>query len=394
MPTLQPSCCLLLAVCLASSPFAGAQQSPDSERRVRQESRKLEAIRGQIREIQAELIKREEERDSLLTELRAAETGLNGTARKLHGLNRDAAQTRQALAELNARRGELQNTLARNRRLLAAQLRAAFMTGGQERIKLLLNQEDPAALGRVTHYYGYLNAARLDLMRATRETLAGLAEVETGIEDTTKTMKTLKLQYETQYQTWSQLRKERQHLLSRIESQIKESAGAIDRLRADQTRIQELIASLTGMFSDIPGPLQTVRQFTQLKGTLNWPVHGPLLNRYGQKRASGGDLIWQGVNIGARRGSEVKAISHGRVAFADWLPGLGLMLIIDHGQGYMSLYGHNEVLFKETGDWAEAGEVIATVGDSGGKTQTALYFEVRYRGAPVNPLEWCRNTSG
>lgn len=393
MPALRPSCCLLLAVCLGSGSPALAE-NPDSERRARAESRKLEAIRDKIREIQSELTRREEERDSLLAELRAAETELNRTGRRLHGINRNTAEARQALAELQARRAGLQNTLAHNRRLLAAQLRAAFISGGQERIKLLLNQEDPAALARVTQYYEYLNAARLDLMESTRRTLAGLAEVETGIEDNTKTMKTLKLQYETQYQTWSQLRRDRQQLLQRIESQIKESTGEIGRLRSDQTRIQELIASLTGIFSDIPGPLQTVRQFAQLKGSLNWPVPGPLLNRYGQRRAAGSDLIWQGVNIGARRGSEVKAVSHGRVAFADWLPGLGLMLIIDHGQGYMSLYGHNEVLFKETGDWAETGEIIATVGDSGGKTQTALYFEVRHQGTPVNPLEWCRNTNG
>lgn len=393
MPGFRTSRCLLFAACLGViSPVTA--DNPESERQVRQESRKLEAIRGQIRQIQSELTAREEQRNSLLSELRAAETELNKTARKLHGINRNTAEARAELVELQARRTELQHKLARNRSLLAAQLRAAFMSGGQERIKLLLNQQDPAALARVTQYYEYLNKARLDLMQSTRETLAGLAVVETGIEDNTQAMKNLKLQYETQYQTWSELRSERQQLLSRLDSQIKESADTIGRLRADQARIQELIASLTGIFSDIPGPLQAVKQFAQLKGTLGWPVNGPLLNRYGQKRAAGSDLIWQGINIGARRGSEVKAVSHGRVAFADWLPGLGLMLIIDHGQGYMSLYGHNEVLFKETGDWTEAGETIATVGDSGGKTQTALYFEVRHQGSPVNPLEWCQNTKG
>lgn len=393
MPVLRPSCCLLLAVCLGFGSLVRAE-NPDSERRLKAESRKLEAIRGQIREIQSELTRREEKRGGLLAELRAAETELNRAARKLHGINRNTAEARTELAELQTQQAELQKKLARNRNLLAAQLRAAFMSGGQERIKLLLNQQDPAALARVTQYYEYLNVARLDLMESTRQTLAGLAQVETGIENNAQTMKTLKLQYETQYQTWSQLRRDRQQLLSRLESQIKESADEIGRLRADQARIQELIASLSGIFSDIPAPLQAIRQFDRLKGSLGWPVRGPLLNRYGQKRATGSDLIWQGVNIGAARGSEVKAVSHGRVAFADWLPGLGLMLIIDHGQGYMSLYGHNEVLFKETGDWAETGEVIATVGDSGGKTQTALYFEVRYQGTPVNPLEWCRNTNG
>ncbi|HEX5057195.1 MAG TPA: peptidoglycan DD-metalloendopeptidase family protein [Gammaproteobacteria bacterium] len=384
---------LLAILCLGFTAFAVAD-NPDSARQVKDQSRKLEAIRGQIRQIQSELTAREEQRNSLLSELRIAETGLNKTARKLHDLNRNTAAAKAELAGLVARRVELQTRLNRNRQLLAAQLRAAYFSGGQERIKLLLNQQDPAALARVTRYYEYLTSARLDLMQSTRETLAGLALVETGIADNTQAMKYLKLQYETEHQTWSQLRVERQQLLSRLDSQIKESADTIDRLKADQARIQELIASLTGIFSDIPGPLQAVRQFAQLKGSLSLPVRGPLLNRYGQKRAAGSDLIWQGVNIGAQRGSEVKAISRGRVAFADWLPGLGLMMIIDHGQGYMSLYGHNEALFKETGDWSEAGEVIATVGDSGGRTQTALYFEVRHQGTPVNPLEWCQNTKG
>jgi murein hydrolase activator len=394
MPALRLYYCLLIGTVLLGLPCAAFADGPADSERVRQESRKLQTIRNQIQQIQSELTRHEEERNSLLPELRAAETQLNNVARKIHGLNRNTAEAKQALVDLKAERVELQNQLARNRHMLAAQLRSAFMAGGQERIKLLLNQQDPAALARVTQYYEYLNVARLDLMQSTQQTLAGLANVETGIEDNTQALKNLKLQYESEYQSWSRLRQDRQQLLTRIDSQIKERANTVSRLRADQTRIQELIASLTGIFSDLPGPLHSVQQFAQLKGTLKWPVRGPLLNRYGQPRTAGSDLIWQGVNISAGRGSDVKAVSHGRVAFADWLPGLGLILIIDHGQGYMSLYGHNEVLFKETGDWVEAGETIATVGDSGGKTQTALYFEVRHQGTPVNPAEWCQKTQG
>jgi septal ring factor EnvC (AmiA/AmiB activator) len=392
MPGVHPFYYLLLGAVLLG--FACPAPADGDSERVKLESRKLQAIRQQIQQIQSELTQREEQRNSLLADLRAAETGLNKAARKIHGLKRNTAEAKQELGNLQAERTRLQAQLARNRQLLAAQLRSAFMAGGQERIKLLLNQQDPAALSRVAQYYEYLNVARLDLMQSTRQTLAGLATVETGIEDNTQALKALKLQYESEHQTWSQLRRDRQQLLSRIDSEIKEQADTVDRLRTDQRRIQELIASLSGIFSDLPGPLHAVKQFPQQKGSLDWPVRGPLLNRYGQPRTAGSDLIWQGVNISAARGSEIKAVSHGRVAFADWLPGLGLMLIIDHGQGYMSLYGHNEVLFKETGDWADAGEVIATVGDSGGKTQTALYFEVRHQGTPVNPAEWCQNTSG
>ncbi|HEY3487691.1 MAG TPA: peptidoglycan DD-metalloendopeptidase family protein [Gammaproteobacteria bacterium] len=376
----------LVSVGLADSGF-------DQDKRLRLEGRKLQSIRSQIQKVQEELIRREEQRNSLLSELREAEQHLNKAGRKLHGLNRNTAEAKQALTRLQVERSQLQEQLMRNRQLLAMQLRSAFMSGSQEQVKLLLNQQDPAALSRVTQYYKYLNAARVATLQSTEKTLAGLEVVETGIADNTAALQVLKRQYEAEYRNWSQLRQERRELVTRIDRQIKEHTDTVEKLHADQARVQELIASLKGIFADIAGQPELVKQFTDLKGALNWPARGPLLNRYGQARA-GSDLIWEGINIGAARGSEVRAVSHGRVAFADWLPGFGLMVIIDHGHGYMSLYGHNEALFKETGDWAETGEIIATVGDSGGKTQTALYFEVRHQGKPVNPGEWCRNTAG
>jgi septal ring factor EnvC (AmiA/AmiB activator) len=233
---------LLIAACIGTVSVVALGDASDSAR-VRQESRKLQAIRDQIQRIQSELARREDERDSLLPEMRTAETELNRVSRKLHGLNRNTAEAKQALAGLNTERTALQNRLARNRGLLAGQLRAAFMAGGQERVKLLLNQQDPAALARVARYYEYLNSARLELMESTRRTLAGLSAVEAGIQDNKKALQALKLQYDSEHQRWSQLRRERQKLLSRIESEIKQGADSIGRLRADQARIQELIVS-------------------------------------------------------------------------------------------------------------------------------------------------------
>jgi septal ring factor EnvC (AmiA/AmiB activator) len=362
----------------------------DSDAQLKLESRKLKQIRAQIQQIQAELVQREGQRNVLQAQLRDTETQLSAISRKIHGLDGRIAGSRGQLNKLYGEERELTSGLARHRSMLAGQLRSAFMTGQQERIKLMLNQQDPAALSRLIHYYGYLNSARLHSIDTARQTLLELARVKAGIEDRNRELNGLRAEYEKQREAWAAQRRERGRLLTRINDQIRIQVQTVDQLRADQDRVQELIASLKGIFSDIPNQPQARGEFPSQKGTLPWPAQGARLNRFGQPRA-GKDLLWQGIRIAAKAGTGVQAVSHGRVAFADWLPGLGLMIIIDHGQGYMSLYGHNQALFKETGDWVNPGEMIATVGDSGGETQTALYFEVRHQGRPLNPAEWCKS---
>jgi septal ring factor EnvC (AmiA/AmiB activator) len=374
-----------LLICLSVLPPAGA----DSDAQLRLESRKLRQIRAQIEQIQADLAKREEQRDELQAQLRDTEKQLSAVSRKIRDLDGRIGNGKRQLDKLYGEERQLEAGMSRHRSILAGQLRSAFMAGQQERIKLMLNQQDPAALSRMINYYGYLNDARLQSIETARQTLRELARVKAGIEDRSRELKGLRAEHEKQYNTQAAQRRERARLLGQISDQIRAQEQAVSRLRADQDRVEELIASLKGIFSDIPVQPRSLADFRSQKGALPWPARGAHLNRFGQPRA-GKDLLWRGVRIAAAAGSGVQAVSHGRVAFADWLPGLGLMIIIDHGHGYMSLYGNNQALFKETGDWVNPGEMIATVGDSGGETQTALYFEVRHQGQPLNPADWCK----
>jgi len=177
----------------------------------------------------------------------------------------------------------------------------------------------------------------------------------------------------------------RQTLLASLKAKIADESSQIDRLAAEERDLARLIAELTSILSDYP--ITSEEQFSTLKGKLTWPIAGNLIHDFGQPRA-GGKVKWNGVVLGAPRGREVRAIYHGRVVFADWLAGMGLLVIVDHGESYLTLYGYNETTLKTAGDWVAPGDVIATVGDSGGQQQTGLYFEVRKGTQPQNPRQW------
>jgi septal ring factor EnvC (AmiA/AmiB activator) len=187
--------------------------------------------------------------------------------------------------------------------------------------------------------------------------------------------------------TLTQRQQERQQLLARLQEQMRSKGTELEQLTRDEQRLQELVRSLRELLSDIPAAPGDSRPFPSRKGKLDWPVQGSLVASFGSRRAVG-DLTWRGILIRAPRGAEVRAVSHGRVAFADWLRGFGLLIIVDHGDGYMTLYGHNQGLYKEAGEWVETGEVIAGVGDGGDLGEAGLYFEVRHKGRPVNPASW------
>jgi septal ring factor EnvC (AmiA/AmiB activator) len=180
-------------------------------------------------------------------------------------------------------------------------------------------------------------------------------------------------------------RKRRRSIVAKLDKDMVRRGDEIENLKEAQKDLETLIAELQRAIEDLPGTSRD--PFADQRGQLVWPVKGSLLSDFGQPRA-GGSLRWNGVLIGTDRGAEVKAIYHGRVAYADWLPGLGLLVVIEHGDGYMSLYGHNETLFKQLGDWVRPSEVIATTGDSGGRSQAALYFEIRKGARPENPHRW------
>jgi septal ring factor EnvC (AmiA/AmiB activator) len=205
---------------------------------------------------------------------------------------------------------------------------------------------------------------------------------------------TLTALQEEQRQQAAQLevqRQNREQVLVQLNTQLDNQGGELKHLQTDEKQLQALVRSLQELLSDIPVEASQQKPFKALKGQLRWPARGQLVKRFGSLRGNSG-LKWQGVLIEAPEGGQVRAVSKGRVAFADWMRGFGLLLIIDHGDGYMSLYGQNEALYKEVGEWVDSGEVVATLGASGGQTEAGLYFEIRHNGHPVNPLSWCAGT--
>lgn len=354
---------------------------------------KLEELRQQIRSLRAELETDQARKDDLQSQLRNSETRIGKINQLIKALERQLRGKRRELDDLKTRQAALQKDLHGQRVALASQLRAAYATGQQEYLKIILNQQEPAAVARTLTYYDYYNRARLQQIRAIDARLAEITEVELGIRQKTQELEQSRAEQTQEKQSLETTRGERGLLLTRLEQEIQTKGARLAQLLDDKRRLQRLIDSLADTFHD--APLDTPSEqgerkpFAQLKGRLRWPTEGSLTARFGEAR-NVGELRWQGVAISAPEGTEVRAISHGRVAFADWLRGFGLLIIIDHGDGYMSLYGGNQSLYKEVGDWVEGGEAIAGVGDSGGRNDTALYFEIRHNGKPADPLKWCR----
>lgn len=305
------------------------------------------------------------------------------------------------MKKLNTHRGGLQSDLHKQRAALARQIRAVYTIGQQEYVKILLNQQDPAAVTRTLTYYNYFHRARLARMQDIDENLIDLRATEKKIQQKTQKLEKTRKEQHREKEQLEKTRQKRAVVLAGLQQQILTKSERLSSMEENKRRLQNLLDSLATVPRQKPPESESISPqpdsegaehtpFAKLRGQLRWPSRGRLTTRYGSARKTG-KLKWQGVNISAPEGTEVSAISHGRVAFADWLRGFGLLIIIDHGDGYMSLYGGNQSLFREVGDWVETGDVIASVGNSGGHQNSALYFEIRHNGKPANPLKWCRN---
>jgi len=329
--------------------------------------------------------KRAVDRDRITGELQAAEVKISETRLHLKELERQRDFSQKKKVELDARLVVKEAELKAETRQLEAQVRAAYTSGQQERMKLLLNQHDPATLGRLMTYYRYLSEFRGDNIEAVNGRIRELSDLSEQMLAEEKRLAGLAQAYTAELNEVSTAQEKRQGLLSALQSKINEEGSEIERLAAQEQDLARLITELTSILSDYP--ITSEEPFSDLKGRLTWPIAGSLLHDFGQPRAAGG-LKWNGVVLAAARGREIRAVYHGRVIFADWLAGMGLLVIVDHGGGYMSLYGYNETTLKIAGDWVAPGDVIATVGDSGGQARSALYFEIRQGTKPLNPRSW------
>ena len=351
----------------------------------------LEEVRERISSLKQSMDAAASERDKLTGELQEAEVTIAEKRQRLKILERERAFTEKRRSELDERISEQEVALDAEMAQLGDQVRAAYMSGSQERLKLLLNQQDPATLGRLMTYYAYLNEHRSDNINTVMARIRELASLRIEVAAEEERLSEIATARYAELSRLDNAQEKRQSLLASLQQRISSEGGEIERLASQEKDLARLIAELTSILSDYP--ISSENPFSEHKGRLTWPVAGTLLHDFGQPRVGGG-LRWNGVVLTAPRGREVRVIYHGRVVFADWLAGLGLLVIVDHGDGYMTLYGYNESILKNTGDWVAPGDVIATVGDSGGQQQAGLYFEIRKGTRPVNPRQWVTRTPG
>jgi murein hydrolase activator len=374
--------CLVLAAVAAPGAWAQSARKPtpaQKEAELRKVNQRIEKVR---KAVNADI----EKRDKLSAELRDAELGVRSARRGLEELRTQRIASESRLRDLEREQAERDRELAAERGALAGELRTAYVNGREEQLKLLLNQQDPAAFGRMLTYYGYFGRARAERIGSIRDKLEHLALLREKIAAESERLKALEVKQEQELAALKGAQERRTRAVASIDSQIKTRGGEIKRLQSQASSLEKLIADLRKALASVPVAKQA--PFEPLRGKLPWPVQqGKVIARFGQPRA-GGSLRWQGMLIGTDRGARVRAPFAGRVAYADWLPGMGLMIVLDHGGGYLSLYGHNEEVFKKVGDPVAAGDVIGAVGDTGGHNQPALYFEVRRGRQPVNPENW------
>jgi septal ring factor EnvC (AmiA/AmiB activator) len=375
---------LLLALLLATPWHGAARAQDDGEVLTKIKEQELEEVRDRISELKKSMDRQAAERDRITGELQAAEVLISEKRVHLQELERQKQFSEKKKAELDQKLKAREAELGAEAEMLEKQVRAAYTSGSQERIKLLLNQHDPATLGRQLAYYRYFSEFRGRNIDAVSGHIAELQSLRAEVAREDDRLAGLARARYVELSELSNAQESRQQLLVSLKSRIAEEGSEIQRLAAQEQDLSRLIAELGSILADYP--IRSEEPFSELKGRLTWPVAGGLQHDFGQPRAGG--LKWNGVVLTAPRGREVRAVYHGRIVFSDWLSGLGLLVIVDHGEGFMTLYGYNETLAKSTGDWVAPGDVIATVGDSGGQSQAGLYFEIRQGTTPVNPRRW------
>ncbi len=372
---------VLFALCLWSLPAA----ADTDEQRTRQQ---LDELRQDIQALTKELNQARSRRGELQEDLRRTEVALGELSAKISVNQDQRAEQGRKLAALEARRSELRAARDAQQELVRRELGAAYQMGRESHLKILLNQEQPDTLARAMAYYEYFYRARSEHIDAYRQTLAELDAVEPEIRSVTAALEQTRATLAGQQQQLAASRRQRQQTLARLENSISSRGDELKQLELDRAELEQVLQALEEALVNMTLP-EEYRDFSEARGELPWPLDGKRRNLFGKSRNEG-KMRWQGVRIDAAEGTTVQAIHHGRVVYADWLRGSGLLLILDHGDGYMSLYAHNQSLLREVGEWVGAGSPIATVGNTGGQRTAALYFEIRHNGKPVNPGRWCR----
>jgi septal ring factor EnvC (AmiA/AmiB activator) len=378
------SFCVALLVGLPAG-IAGAQSAREAARA----EADLKAVRAEIAKIASQVKRDSVDRNKLTRNLRAAEVSVAEARGELARLRRERGERVAKLADLARDKAGREAALGAEQRELASELRSAYLIGREEPLKLLLNQEDPARAGRMFAYYSYFGRARAERIARIEAHVAGIAALEGELHAEEDRLADLETRQKSQVARLEAARTERSGALAALEAESRTRTAALEQLRREQAGLEKLVRDLKRALDQFP--VDGKAAFAKLRGRLAWPVAGRLVARFGGTRA--GAIKWDGVMIATERGAPVRSIASGRIAYADWLPGLGLLVIVDHGDRYLSLYGHNDQLYKAVGERVAPGDTIAAAGDSGGRSGTELYFEIRRNGKPVDPVPWFRSKS-
>jgi septal ring factor EnvC (AmiA/AmiB activator) len=379
---------LLLSTLVASlvvAPLAIAANKATSEKQ-------LKSVLVKIGKLKQAIDVKEDSKSRYIKQLKSIERNIGKLGQKIRAIGKKIDDKKSELATLQASRLKHQRQLSKENDYLSEQVYAAFTLGRQEKVKLLFSQQDPQTLQRNLVYYQYFSNARVDLIEAVHNNINKIIETEQLMQQARLDLEKNQTALGTQKKQFNQDLGKRKKIIASLDKQLKKQGGSLSRLADEATQLQNLIKSIEKIFADAPEAEISRRTFAELKGKLAWPLKGKVRRLFGHSKPQS-DLRWQGVKIEAANGSHVMAVSHGRVAFSDWLRGLGNLVIIDHGNSYLSLYGHNESLFKTAGDWVEAGDVISSIGSSGGQHKPGLYFEIRKKGKPQNPTRWCKSSN-
>lgn len=375
-------CCLVLlsSLCFIDQTRAAA----DNEQAKKQNTAKLNDVLQAIAQQESNIIKANKARADLEQQLKADDLAIAKTAKAINQTQQQLKATQKKIASLQQEKQQLTAQKNTQERLLAQQLRSAYTTGQHDYLKLLLNQEQSDKIQRTISYYQYLNKARINEIERFEITITQLIAVTNQHQQQVEQLNALKISQQKQRQRLSNNKASRNNTLASLSKELLSSTQQLNRLKAEEANLTAALQKLTALIQaeiDLTG-------LSKLKRKLSWPVKGRLLHSFGSRKQ--GYLKWKGVLLGASIGKQVKTIHNGTVLFSDWLKGYGLLVVIDHGNGYMSLYAHNQTLLKSVGDRVETGEPIALVGQSGGQDRPGLYFEIRHQGNALNPKIWCR----
>lgn len=364
----------------------------------------LDNLRQRITAMQQEMEKTSDAKSETADALRASERAISDNKRMLQQLSRQQRVATNALGQYQQQTKKISGEMQEQQLQLAKLLYQQYLGGQQEYFSLILNNRDPNQTARELQYYEYIAQSRATWLKAMRNNLGKLNAVSSQARQKNIELASLQTEQSTQIQKLQQEKNIHQQVLKKIALQLKQQRQEIGRLQRDENQLAKLVVNLSRIVTAAPAhpqnnaqsknntgtrePIQRIA-FLSLKGKLPLPVKGRITNKFGGKREDG-PVLWKGLFIKAAANQPVYAVAAGRVIYADWLRGFGNLLIIDHGLGYMSLYGSNETLFKQLGDDLHGGDTVAEIGNSGGNEHYGLYFELRYEGNPLDPAKWVK----